>query len=596
MNIRNYFLVLFACLCWSSPQLNAQGSSFYTVLVGNYPEPQRQEFSLLSRYGFIYSVDVNQNLSKVYIGGFDNEKEARELVNNIKAMYPSAQVEKIKADPTDEAIVIQVATRVFNQEIEWPKYEQLENIFALLNGDKVKVVTGIYPSMEAARNDLKEIRAGAFNDAFVKIVSRNHLIELNGFETGIKEPLIPIKLDGKRVAAKNGGNPISRPVSNSKRPANNPNPRGYESVIPKSPYGNGQPSMYDNDIVANPNIGVKGGDMNSGNVSRPEINSKIKRRSALELQKVLKSYGTYNGSLDGYYGPGTTSGYEAILQQNSDLQKYVILSQYQVGDSQDQRPLQQSINTLLEDPNATATIDGSNEAIAKAYQAYSLFNSLGPSNDVNLLMNEAIQQAYANMKTQVNAPFDYSATYAYNDWDQLVLHLHYIHGAPGNTYSAPCWLIKRHPAVSAEAQAAFAEIGSNSYLVQNCDEFMQWEEIKLLKAISNDMNAGQQGNPSASANQSSQRAQLYMTTAPLNNTNQQIYESWNRDLWTGLSGWATVDPLHKKMVDVLRVAYFQSQARLEDYYMSKGFNYDQAVGLSLATLKTVVGNDLQRFI
>lgn len=602
MNVKNYFLILISFLFLSTNQNFAQSSNIYTVFVGNYPNPQRQEFSLLGRYGFIYSVQQNQNMSRVYLGGFEKEKNAKAMVQNIKAMYPNAAVEKRTANPNDEAIVIQVATRVFNQKINWPKYQKLENIFALLSGDKVKIVTGIYPNMEAARNDLKIIRSDGFSDAFLKVISRNMLIDLKAFETGIKEPVIPLNLDNNNnaVAVSNPGktnvSPTNPALTNTT--AKTASPIGYESVIPRNPDFNAAPGSYEQGNPTNPANTVVAGNptIKGANSTTPKINSKIKRRSALELQKVLKAYGTYTGSLDGYYGPGTTAGYEAIKQQNKDIQKYAVLSQYSDTYGQDSRPLQQAINTLLSEPSAPGVIDGSNEAVAKAYQAYMLFSSLGPSNDVNLAMNTAIRLAYSNPQGSIAAPFDYTATYAYNDWNQLVLHLHFIHGAPNNTYAAPCWLIQRHPQISAEAQSLFARVNSNSYLVQNCDEFMQWEPIRMLKTVSADLNPDNPNKTVSDATLASQRSQLYLTNVPLDKSNQLAYEGWNRDLWTGLNGWASVDPLHKRLVDVLRVAYFQSQVQLEDFFMNKGFNTEQATGLALATIKTVVGNDLERFL
>jgi hypothetical protein len=355
--------------------------------------------------------------------------------------------------------------------------------------------------------------------------------------------------------------------------------KGQASVQPKSPTGYDDPSTY---------TGVKGA------ISQPNIRSQVKRASVLELQKILKLAGTYAGELDGYYGQGTSSGYQKITQQNRDLQKYSVLSQYTDVAQTDMRPLQQAINNLPSDPNAGNIVGASNEAIAKAYKAYSLFGSLGPTNEVNLLMNSAIKQAYAGATSQAPAPFDYSATYAYNDWNQLVLHLLFIHGSPGNAYSAPCWLIQAHPQVSAQAQAVYANMNT-SMPMQNCDRFMEWEEVKMLMAITNDMNDNRQSNPQEEATDASLRAQLYTTSASLENANQASYERWNRELWVGLNNWAMGDPLHQRLVNALKVAYFQSQVRLEDFFMDKGFKYEDASGLALATLETLVGRDLKRF-
>ncbi len=594
---KTYLLILLGCIFLLPSFTHAQQSSFFTVFVGNYPDPQAEQFSLLKRYGFLYKEDLQQNISKVYLGGFSNRKEAAALLSKIKPLYTEAAVVEQKFDPKNEVSVIQVATRIFTQDIEWEEFRKLDNLYAMIDGDKIKIATGIYPSFDAARQDLDAIRAVGFKDAFIKNVNGVLLKKLSVFETGLKQPLIPIQLEDRPVAV---SQPSQRTTVRQPKTVNIPqkeetvagrqaSPRGYESMIPmkgqssvqpKSPQGYDDPATY---------TATKGG------LSQPDIRSQVKRASVLELQKVLKLAGTYNGELDGYYGPGTTAGYEKLRQQNRDIQKYSVLSQYTDVGQADMRPLQQAINSLPTDPSASNVVAGSNEAIAKAYQAYSLFGSLGPTNEVNLLMNSAIKQAYNAAQMQGPAPFDYTATYAYNDWSQLVLHLLYIHGAPANTYAAPCWLIQAHPQVSAQAQANYANMNA-SLPMQNCDQFMDWDEIKLLVAIANDMNGNQQPSPQEAAADASLRAQLYTTSASLENANQASYERWNRELWVALNNWGMSDPLHQRMITSLKVAYFQSQVRLEDFFMDKGFKYEDASGLALATLETLVGRDLKRFL
>jgi peptidoglycan hydrolase-like protein with peptidoglycan-binding domain len=594
---RTYLLILAGFIFLLPSFTHAQNNSFFTVFVGNYPDPQAEQFSLLKRYGFLYKEDLQQNISKVYLGGFDNRKEALALLNKIKPLYTEAAVVEQKYDPKNEVSVIQIATRVFTEGIQWQDFEQLDNLYMMINGDKIKIATGIYSSFDAARQDLDAIRAMGFKDAFIKNVNGVLLKKLSEFETGLKKPLIPIQLDNRPVAVSQPPQRTSVPRPKTVTPpakgqavvTRQPSSRGYESMIPmkgqssvqpKSPQGYDDRSSYQ---------AAKGG------ISQPDIRSQVKRASVLELQKVLRLAGTYDGDLDGYYGPGTTAGYQKIQQQNRDLQKYSVLSEYTDVAQADMRPLQQAINSLPTEPSASNVVAGSNEAIAKAYQAYSLFGSLGPTNEVNLLMNSAIKQAYNNAQTQGPAPFDYTATYAYNDWNQLVLHLLYIHGAPANSYAAPCWLIQEHPEVSAQAQSTFANMNT-ALPMQNCDRFMEWDEVKMLIAIANDMNGNQQPNPQEAASDASLRAQLYTTNASLENANQASYERWNRELWVALNQWSMSDPLHQRMVTSLKVAYFQSQIRLEDFFMDKGFKYEDASGLALATIETLVGRDLKRFL
>jgi hypothetical protein len=338
---------------------------------------------------------------------------------------------------------------------------------------------------------------------------------------------------------------------------------------------------------------------NAGRMEMPDINSKVKRRSALELQKILKAENAYTSSLDGYYGPGTENGYKLFKQNDPTYQKYLVLSRYfdpslKTGA---EGQLQQAINNLLDDPSAPLMIESASAPIAKAYEAYILFRTMGPGNDVNALMNQAIRASYNSQTITANRPpFDFNATYAYQDLDQLILHLHYLHAAPGNDIAAPCWLYEEHPQETAAAHASFARYSSETFKLQSCDQFLSWEEIQVLESIASDLNADAKPNENVIATYASARAQLYLAPRALDASENQFVEQWNDQLWANLNAWGSRDPLHQKLVTALKVSYFQSQVRLEDYYMNKGFNLTQAKGLALATLKTIVGYPLERFI
>ncbi|MCP3929691.1 MAG: hypothetical protein GY705_11390, partial [Bacteroidetes bacterium] len=47
--------------------------------------------------------------------------------------------------------------------------------------------------------------------------------------------------------------------------------------------------------------------------------------------------------------------------------------------------------------------------------------------------------------------------------------------------------------------------------------------------------------------------------------------------------------------DAFKIAFFQSQVMLEDYFMNENFNPEEAKGLSLAVLRTYVDYHLERF-
>ncbi|NJL75439.1 MAG: hypothetical protein HC892_10840 [Saprospiraceae bacterium] len=175
------------------------------------------------------------------------------------------------------------------------------------------------------------------------------------------------------------------------------------------------------------------------NLSVPRIRSNVKRRSVLDLQTTLKSIKAYTGSIDGWYGEGTADAFAQAANNNAQYKKYKLLSQYanQLKSSTDKTtvsPLQTAINTLWEASEESYKVfTRSTQPLAKAYQAYWLFQKNGPSSGVNNLMNGAISAAFQGVNAANRPPLDPKATYAYNDLEQVIRHLVYIHRAQMTT-------------------------------------------------------------------------------------------------------------------------------------------------------------------
>ena len=117
-----------------------------------------------------------------------------------------------------------------------------------------------------------------------------------------------------------------------------------------------------------------------------------------------------------------------------------------------------------------------------------------------------------------------------------------------------------------------------------------------MESIVEDLDARKSKDKALANAAASRRAQLFMAPLPLDKRSVAELESWNRSLWQGLNAWSAADPLHKDIVTALKISYFQSQVRLEDYFMDQGFKVGDAKGLALATLESLVGYHLQRFI
>lgn len=567
-----YFLLLASLLTSAT---FAQNNAYYTVLVGNFIDAKPQDFDNIRNMGFLVGNQMNGNQYQIQLAGFDTKAAADQAAQQLRAMgYSSAYTQTFPIDQGLTSTVIQIATRDLTKNVEWEQFEQVGPLFALVNGDQVKVVTGTYPDVNSAKQQLASIRNMGYSDAFIKRVNSSFLHPVTEFGTGIKKPLIPISFDNSR--RRTTGIP-QVPTSFDQIPSS------FETTVtPRTPNAN---ATYTSNARGS-----------AGYV--PSIRSTVKRRSVLELQKVLKSQNTYAGNLDGYYGNGTETAYNTAVASNRQLQKYKLLGEmmdFNSATTTANNRLQQAINTLHTDPVAPSIIESSTLPIARAYQAYMLYNAIGPSSEVNNLMNTAIKEAYATSRFRSQPPFDYQATYAYQDLGQLILHLHYIHSAPGSNYTAPCWFFQRHPRETARTFESYANMGATNFHLQACDQFLNWDEVKTLQAISVDLNGDVVMDQSKLAAAASRRSKLFLAPQQMTQSELHAFEAWNNTIWNRLNAWALRDPLHERMVSALKVAYFQSQVRLEDYYMDKGFNAQQSTGLSLATLQSLIGYHLERF-
>ncbi len=555
-------------------KLQAQQQPAYTVYLGTFLDAQKSDFEPLASLGFLYANNMSNNLSKVFIGGYTAKSAAdRVAVAARKKGYIDATVIKLNVEDSPKAAVVQLGIKNARKKINWDEFSKAGKIYFILNNDQVKVVTGIFPSQASAQSAVKELRKRGYKDAFAKTVPEVLLHELNAFVLGqapVREGLFGEETVPKGVPTSydfEAGGPVV---------IKSPGSRVEEAHAPAA-----LPHIPQNDLLY-----------------RPEIRTKVKRGSALQLQKILKRLGYYSSSLDGYYGRGTAGAYEKALNELPALRKYSVLANHldELNTAEEEKGLQYYINTLAEDPaHALAGLSASSSPLAKAYRAYWSFISKGPNTEVNDLMNAAIHEAYASPKVPVPSRFDPAANYAYANLSQLILHLSYVHRAVGTSIAAPCWLFQRHPK---EALSAFEPEGSMSqadYRIQACAGFDQWPEVRLLIAIGEDLNAMTPPAPDVLADARSRQTRYLLSPKPLSKSETAEMQARQQRLIAGLDAWATKDPLHQKIVTAFKISYYQTQVLLEDFYMDKDLNPDQAKGLALGTLDAIVRPYVMRF-
>ena len=585
-----------------------EGVPDYTVQVGSYTNPKPSDFANLQGHGFLYAVQ-RQGHTDVFAGGYNSEAEAGQMLATLQLIgYGNSAVTKLNTEGGKSVTVIQLETKRVGDKINWEDYLPAGQLYVLLSGNQFKLFSGIFPDVASAKAQLAKLQQVGFKDAFVKNVNNVLLHEVTDFEMGgaPKRPLIPLVFEEKKTEEKAPEQPKVEMEAKKQD-----TPKSYEDVAavvpatktaveltPKGAETKAAPAKAE-PVKSEPiKAAAPTPTSTSFTADLPEIRPNVKRTSAYELQKTLKAEGSYKGSLDGFYGKGTRTAYEQALANNRQLQKYRILAKYQAMPELDANAnkgtVQYHINHLWDDPKAA--MDGLavfKTPIAKAYRAYFMYVSEGPSKDVNWLMNEAIKEAFSGKKSAF-PKFDPTVRYAYEDIDQLLTHLRYIHEVSPDSPAAPCWLFRKHPGPALQAFGPAAS-GSNLKL-QTCGGFWEWEEVKVLDAIAKDLNGLGQTSDAAIAKSQSELAQLYLTPKALSDDDRKALEAWNGKLWQGIEGWSSRDPMLVEIATALKISYLQTEVLFEDFFMDEGFTEKEAKALGLQAMKVLVEHHLNRFI
>ena len=431
MNRRPILTALLLLLsCWVLAQ------DLFNVRVGTFQDASAEDFTELRELGFVYGLPREAPLVEVYIGNYSSEEKATQISEQLQERgYRNAAPFALPTTGDESASYVQIALRGRSRDLDWQALEQAGKLYVDATDGVVKVVTGPYASTEDATQALSDIRGLGYADAFVKTLNPKRLIPVGVFETGIKKPLIPFEL--------------RQPPVDTQQVTSAPDTAllGEEAVAAAEP-----PATVP---VAQP--------MRVDRPGLPEIDMRTKRHSAAELQRVLKEKGYYDGAIDGFYGPGTTSAYEQAWAQLAPLRKYRIL--------------------------AAAEGDGP---------------------------------------------------------------------LPGNTPAS-------------------------------------WPEVTVALAVADDLAAGLD-DADAARELREARGGLLNATTPLPALAATGARNWETTVWQNLDEWATEDPLHAQLLTALRVAYYQSQVRLEAMYQQRGMDAIAARDLATASLQNMLAAQLDRFL
>lgn len=578
---------------WASLSVFAQGNeqAVFTVYVGMFIETNATHFEDLKSLGFPYAIPSGNNLFRIYMGGYSKQADADRTVQILKARgYQDASTLELDPNSGRSVAVIQIATKLLEQEIDWKSYSALAPLNVILSDKYVKITSGAYPDVNSANAQLPAIRKLGFSDAFVKVVNSAFLHEINAFYPDVTSvPAQPVA----QVQPEQTFRAVPPDVPSSyNQPSNIPQSYNQPAAIP--PPAN-VPTSYNQPAAAGP------APLSVDKVSlapKPAINSKIARNSVRDLQTLLKQKGFYTSSVDGYYGKGTAAAYNAATKDNAQIQKYAVLAeQLSYRPAAQPGTLQFAIDNLAENPAvALPVLEGSALPVAKAYLAYYYLATEGPSQKVNSLMNGAVFEAYAKAVRPARTRFDYTATYVYNDLSQLITPLVYVQVIAKPEISVPCWLIQRHQSETLSAFKPDPALPTGNYTLPDCGGFMEWDEIRTLVSMARDLYGAPAPDAKTLSEGRAQAMQFLLQPEALPDSEKKAVDTWHSKMIVGVTSWGNRDVMLGDISNAFKLTYFQSYVLLEDFFMKKGLKASDAQGLAQATLKALVGPYMVRFV
>ena len=542
------FRLLAFCLLLLPGWLGAQyaQSTHFTIALDTVQGPQPSDYVAARSLGFVYAQPIgNTNVASICLGGFKNYRDAESLLPSLKATYPKATVVSRSLAGGRPLHAVQLSSKPFNEPIDWDHLMKVGDLYAVLDGNNIHIIHQVYDDPSLATRKAYELQLDGYPEASVRLINSVQLIAVGDFEMNYKPAFIPIASAGGRsersTAARNSENPTELPV----------------------------------------------------------IRNTTRRMSIFDLQLLLREKGYLLQSPDGIYSPETARAYEDMVNEDKELIKYSLLAEaFPVSITNDYRgdALEEAILDLPDNNAALITIRSSSHPLANAYYAYYLFRNNGSRAEVNRLMNQALRNAYANKAARdIPVAIDLRTNYAYSDLSLLITHIYYLHLASGQSYIIPCWLIGSHAYEAEQARADIERDPTNTLSYETCDPFMEWPEIQLLYAIASDLNDEDVLDQNELKASAVDRAKLYLADSPVTALQLRQLDNWRSSLFDEIKIWSAKDPVLQRIGDALKLTFLHAQIRLEAYYVQQSFTDEEARGLALATLDSIVGYHLARF-
>ncbi|MCP4438788.1 MAG: hypothetical protein GY810_07575 [Aureispira sp.] len=256
--------------------------------------------------------------------------------------------------------------------------------------------------------------------------------------------------------------------------------------------------------------------------------------------------------------------------------------------------LQYYINLIPRDAEKAAKgLSEFKHPLAKVFLAYMYLNGDvsidNKSTEINALMYKASQQLFKKYRGKTR--YDFSMKYAYEDIDQLLLHLKAMYEVVKDRPDVPCWLFERHARATAKAFAPYWNNNRDTYTIStDCGSFLGSDAMKILLTISKEFASDERPVKNVGSTN-----QLYIAPQPLSYQEMEQLEKWNGKLWKNLKTWSEGSPLQSNMYNLLRFSYYDVLQQMEQRFIKKGLPGIEARSLSLKILKVTVGCNLDEY-
>lgn len=260
--MRRIQLSLFFLLLLSASALLAQSSnSYFTILVGTFSGNRPENYKSLEKLGFLFAKERPNQVFDVYIGGYDTALEAAKILDQVKKTgFSAAKIQQYVVRDNQSVASIQIASFEANASVTWNRYQTLSgDLYVIPNENGAKLLTGFYPTIEAAKKELPKIQAMGYAGAFVRTAHPTFLHQIGGFETGTQPKEVSATA---QIGPKKTNVPVSKPVQ---RPQPTFLPVDYQLNNPANTTTAVVPGVNSNPNNANANPGNNTNSPNTNN-------------------------------------------------------------------------------------------------------------------------------------------------------------------------------------------------------------------------------------------------------------------------------------------------------------------------------------------